>query len=142
MRRSMLREHSVLWTHATLLERRCRISDMPPTQYAARTYARCQIHSVRNARRVHQILTLGDVPQLIISQMVCMQALHYLGLGASYLLMDTLMGVPLSLDQFFTDNVSPPKLSVRSRERSRRSCIRWQTRVSTYSRIFSPAHSQ
>ena len=43
--------------------------------------------------------------QLIIAQMVCMQALHYLGLGAAYLLMDTLMGVPVSLDQFFSAKV-------------------------------------
>ena len=39
--------------------------------------------------------------QLIVAQMVCMQALHYLGLGAAFFLMDALMGVPLSLDQFF-----------------------------------------
>jgi hypothetical protein len=43
--------------------------------------------------------------QLIISQMVCMQALHYLGLGAAFFLMDTLMGVPMSLDQFFSAKV-------------------------------------
>lgn len=43
--------------------------------------------------------------QLIIAQMVCMQALHYLGLGAAYFLMDTLMGVPISLDQFFSAKV-------------------------------------
>lgn len=39
--------------------------------------------------------------QLIVAQMACMQALHYLGLGAAFFLMDALMGVPLSLDQFF-----------------------------------------
>eukprot|EP00960_Hanusia_phi_P048916 759250-Hanusia_phi.AAC.6 len=43
--------------------------------------------------------------QLIISQMCVMQALHYLALGASFFLMDSLMGVPISLDQFFTSNV-------------------------------------
>jgi hypothetical protein len=43
--------------------------------------------------------------QLIISQMVCMQALHYLGMGVSFLLMDTLLGVPMSLDQFFSDRI-------------------------------------
>lgn len=44
---------------------------------------------------------------LIIAQMLCMQALFYLGLGLAYVLMDTLMGVPLSLDQFFSADVSP-----------------------------------
>mmetsp|Transcript_88411 Transcript_88411/g.143141 ORF Transcript_88411/g.143141 Transcript_88411/m.143141 type:complete len:155 (+) Transcript_88411:188-652(+) len=43
--------------------------------------------------------------QFIISQMLCMQALHYLGLGVAYVLMDSLMGVPLSLDQFFGDDI-------------------------------------
>jgi len=43
--------------------------------------------------------------QLIISQMVCMQALHYLGMGVSFVLMDTLLGVPMSLDQFFSDRI-------------------------------------
>ena len=42
---------------------------------------------------------------LIIAQMLCMQALFYLGLGLAYVLMDTLMGVPLSLDQFFSADV-------------------------------------
>jgi len=36
---------------------------------------------------------------------MCLQALHYLGLGVAYVLMDSLMGVPLSLDQFFGDDV-------------------------------------
>ena len=45
--------------------------------------------------------------QLIVAQMLCMQALYYLGLGVAYLLMDTLMGVPLTLDQFFSASVSP-----------------------------------
>lgn len=43
--------------------------------------------------------------QLIIAQMLCMQTLYYLGLGVAYLLMDTLMGVPLTLDQFFSAEV-------------------------------------
>mmetsp|Transcript_36912 Transcript_36912/g.77090 ORF Transcript_36912/g.77090 Transcript_36912/m.77090 type:complete len:157 (-) Transcript_36912:99-569(-) len=43
-------------------------------------------------------------PQLIISQIIIMQCLHYLGLGFSYFLMDTLMGVPLTLSQFFSDD--------------------------------------
>jgi hypothetical protein len=42
--------------------------------------------------------------------MVCMQALHYLGLGVAFFLMDMFMGVPISLDQFFSASVRPPCL--------------------------------
>ena len=42
-------------------------------------------------------------PQLIIAQIIVMQCLHYIGLGLSYALMDTLMGVPLTMSQFFSD---------------------------------------
>jgi len=54
--------------------------------------------------------------QLIIAQMLCMQALFYLGLGLAYVLMDTLMGVPLSLDQFFSADVS--RLCARAQARA------------------------
>mmetsp|Transcript_17435 Transcript_17435/g.42322 ORF Transcript_17435/g.42322 Transcript_17435/m.42322 type:complete len:153 (-) Transcript_17435:539-997(-) len=44
-------------------------------------------------------------PQLIIAQMIVMQTLHYLCLGFAFFLMDGAMGVPITLDQFFTSNV-------------------------------------
>ena len=43
-------------------------------------------------------------PMLIICQIVIMQCLHYLGLGFAYFLMDTLMGVPITMSQFFSDD--------------------------------------
>ena len=44
-------------------------------------------------------------PQLIISQMIVMQTLHYIWLGCAFLLVDSVMGIPITLDQFFTSNV-------------------------------------
>mmetsp|Transcript_10644 Transcript_10644/g.21293 ORF Transcript_10644/g.21293 Transcript_10644/m.21293 type:complete len:154 (+) Transcript_10644:209-670(+) len=44
-------------------------------------------------------------PQLIISQMMVMQALFYLCLGFSFFLMDNFMGVPLTMDQFFSSKM-------------------------------------